>query len=82
MTFSILMYALMISSLAALVGTLVVDAVRGRRPEPAPRRSAEPALQRARGRLVQRGDCPRPLQAATPAEARARRGGTPRSCRR
>jgi hypothetical protein len=82
MTFSVLMYALMVSSLAALVGTLVVDAVRGRNPEPAPRPSAEPELRRDHRRLMHRGDCARTLRAATPADARARRGGTPRSCRR
>jgi hypothetical protein len=82
MTLSLLMYALMVASLVALAGTLAVDLARGARREPAPRRRADPALRRARGRLVQRGDCPRTLRVATAAEARARRGGTPRSCRR
>jgi hypothetical protein len=82
MTFSVLVYALMVASFATLAGTLVVDAVRGRSPQPEPRRSAEPRLLgRPRGRLVQRGEC-QVLRVTAPAEARARRGGTPRSCRR
>jgi hypothetical protein len=82
MTFSVLITSLMVSSLAALVVTLVVDATRGRRPEPAPRRTAEPGLQHGHGRLVQRQDCRPALRPTTTAAGHARRGGTPRSCRR
>jgi hypothetical protein len=82
MTLSLLIYALMVSSFTALVVTLVVDAVRGRNREPAPRRSTEPELQHGHGRLVHRWDCPQTLRPATAAAARARRGRTPRSCRR
>lgn len=79
MTLSILMYALMGSTLATLVGTLVVDAVRGRRPEPAPRRIAAPAPRHGRARLREHPQTHRPHAAST---VRARRGGTPQSCRR
>jgi hypothetical protein len=82
MTFSVLLSALMASSFAALAGTLVVDTVRGRSPQLAPRRHTESELRRPRGRLVQRGDCQRTLRPMTTAATRARRGGTPRSCRR
>jgi hypothetical protein len=83
MTLSLLISSLMVSSLAALVVTLVVDAVRGRRRrEPALSRTAEPVLRPGHGRLVQRRDCPQALRPATAAAARARRGRTPRSCRR
>ena len=80
MMLSILMYALMVSSLVALVGTLVVDAVRGTRPEPVVhRRAAVPVPRYGRGRLRER---PEVRRAPTPAAVRARRGGTPHSCRR
>jgi hypothetical protein len=81
MTLSLLITALMASSLAAIVVTLVADAARGHSREPAPRRPAEPVLRHGHGRLVQRRDC-RPALRPTTAAARARRGETPRSCRR
>jgi hypothetical protein len=79
MTLSILMYALMISSLAAAVGMLVVDAVGGTRPQPAPRRIAAPVSRYGRERLRERPEARRPHASTT---ARARRGATPQSCRR
>jgi hypothetical protein len=82
MTFSVLIYALMVSSLAAIVGALVADTVRGGSREPAARRVADRGLRPAPGRLVHRGDCPRKVRATAATAARARRGGTPRSCRR
>jgi hypothetical protein len=82
MTLSLLITSLMVSSLAAFVVTLAVDAVRGRNREPAPRRTAEPVLRHAHGRLVQRQDCRPALRPTTTADAHARRGTTPRSCRR
>jgi hypothetical protein len=82
MTVSLLITSLMVSSLAAFVVTLAVDAVRGRNREPAPRRTAEPVLRHGHGRLVQRQDCRPALRPTTRAAARARRGTTPRSCRR
>jgi hypothetical protein len=82
MTLSLLITSLMVSSLAALVVTLVVDAARGRSPKPAPRRTAGPGLQHGHRRLVHRWDCPQTPRPTTAAAARARRGRTPRSCRR
>jgi hypothetical protein len=82
MTLSLLITSLMVSSLAALVVTLVVDAARGRSAKPAPRRTAGPGLQHGHRRLVHRWDCPQTPHPTTAAAARARRGRTPRSCRR
>jgi hypothetical protein len=82
MTLSLLITSLMVSSLTALVVTLVVDAVRGRSREPVPRRTAEPGLQHGHGRLVHRRDCAQIARPTTAAAALARRGRTPRSCRR
>jgi hypothetical protein len=82
MTLSLLITSLMVSSLAAFVVTLAVDAVRGRNREPAPRSIAEPVLRHGHGRLVQRQDCRPALRPTTTAAARTRRGTTPRSCRR
>jgi hypothetical protein len=82
MTLSLLITALTASSLAAIVVTLVADAARARSREPAPQRPAEPVLRHGHGRLVQRRDCRPALRPTTTAAARARRGGTPHSCRR
>jgi hypothetical protein len=82
MTFSVLMYALMVSSLTALVVTLVVDAVRGGSRERTARRIAGPTLRHGRGRAHHRGDCPQTRRSAPSTAVRVRRGGTPSSCRR
>jgi hypothetical protein len=82
MTFSVLMYALMGASLAAVVATLVVDAVRGRRPEPSLRRVARPTLRSGHGRLIHRWDCPQTLRQPTSPPAHVPRDRTPRSCKR
>jgi hypothetical protein len=82
MTLSVLLFVLMVSSLAALVVTLVVDAVRGRSREHAPRPTAGPTLRHGRGRTRNRWDCPQPRRPAPSTAARLRRGGMRSSCRR
>ncbi|HEY0345355.1 MAG TPA: hypothetical protein VGC59_11935 [Solirubrobacteraceae bacterium] len=82
MTLSLLLFVLMVSSLAALVVTLVVDAVRARRRESLPRRTAGPVPRHGRGLKHDRGDCPQPRRPAPSTSARARRDGTRSSCPR
>jgi hypothetical protein len=82
MTLSILIYALMVASLLALAGALVVDAVRGDSRERSDRHVAGPGPRPGRSRHVRREDYRRPLRPAASTAARMRRGGTPRSCRR
>jgi hypothetical protein len=81
MTFSVLMYALMVSSLTALVLTLVVDALRGERRE-STRRTAGPTPRYGRGRARGRWDCAQPRRPAPANTARVRRGGMRSSCPR
>jgi hypothetical protein len=72
MILSLLMYALMVATFVAVVGTLVSDAVRSRSRAGAPLRVAAHLPRDARRRVRRRGECVQAAGAGRPAHAPAR----------